>query len=127
MCFGGGGPSKAEKEAAAEQRVEADLAKQEEIKKKAEAKREDISEAVDRRSQRRGNLILLLEDPRIIHLKVNTAAALGNTSISGGKPNTGNLVQSQLLETLAAWRETHGVPVSLVVFMLIANCWANSA
>ena len=32
MCFGGG-PSKAEKQAAAEQRVEADVAKQEEIQR----------------------------------------------------------------------------------------------
>jgi hypothetical protein len=54
MCFGGGGPSRAEKQAAAEQRVEADLAKQEEVKKRAEAKREDISDAIDRRTQRRG-------------------------------------------------------------------------
>lgn len=54
MCFGGGGPSRAEKEAATEQRIEAEQAKQEEIQKRGEQKREDISEAVDRRSQRRG-------------------------------------------------------------------------
>jgi hypothetical protein len=53
MCFGGG-PSKAEKEAAAEQRIEAEQAKAEEIQKRAEQKREDISEAIDRRTQRRG-------------------------------------------------------------------------
>ena len=42
MCFG---PSAAEKAAAAEQREAADIAKREEIDKRAEQKRDDISEA----------------------------------------------------------------------------------
>ena len=54
MCFGGGGPTQEEKERAAEQRVEADIAKQEEIEKRAEKKREDISEALEARTQRQG-------------------------------------------------------------------------
>jgi hypothetical protein len=53
MCFGGG-PSKAEKEAAAEQRVEADVAKREEVEKRASQKREDISEALESRTTRAG-------------------------------------------------------------------------
>jgi hypothetical protein len=51
MCFG---PSKSEKRAAAEQRVEADVAKREEVEKLAEQKREDISQALEARTQRRG-------------------------------------------------------------------------
>jgi len=51
MCFG---PSKKEKQAAAEQRVEADVAKREEVEKRAEQKREDISQALEARVQRRG-------------------------------------------------------------------------
>ena len=51
MCFG---PSKSEKRAAAEQQVEADIAKREEIEKRAEQKREDISQALEARTQRRG-------------------------------------------------------------------------
>jgi hypothetical protein len=54
MCFGGGGPSRAEKEAAAEQRIEAEQAKQEEIQKRGEQKREDISEALESRTRRSG-------------------------------------------------------------------------
>jgi len=53
MCFGGG-PSRQEKQAAAEQQVEADVAKREEVEKRAEQKREDISEALEARTQRRG-------------------------------------------------------------------------
>lgn len=53
MCFGGG-PSKSEKKAAAEQQVEADIAKREEIEKRAEQKREDISQALEARTERRG-------------------------------------------------------------------------
>lgn len=53
MCFGGGGPSQAEKESAAKQRAEAEEAKQTEIRERAEKKREDISEAVTQRTQRR--------------------------------------------------------------------------
>ena len=53
MCFGGG-PSRQEKKAAAEQQVEADVAKREEIEKRAEQKREDISQALEARTQRRG-------------------------------------------------------------------------
>lgn len=48
MCFG---PSKAEKKAAAEQRVEAEEVKQEAIQEKAEKKREDISDALTKRVQ----------------------------------------------------------------------------
>lgn len=51
MCFG---PSRREKQAAAEQRVEADIAKREEVEKLAEQKREDISQALEARTQRRG-------------------------------------------------------------------------
>lgn len=59
MCFGGGGgPSKAEQEAAnrraAEQRAEAEIAKREEIERKAVQKREDISQALSSRTERRG-------------------------------------------------------------------------
>lgn len=43
MCFG---PSKAEKELAAQQRVAAEEKKQEEIQAKAATKKEDITEAV---------------------------------------------------------------------------------
>ena len=53
MCFGGG-PSKQEKQAAVTQRVEADVAKREEIEERAEKKREDISEALEARTERRG-------------------------------------------------------------------------
>lgn len=51
MCFG---PSSAEKKAAAEQRVAAETAKQEEIQDRAESKREDISDALSARMQRKG-------------------------------------------------------------------------
>ena len=51
MCFG---PSRSEKQAAAEQRVEADVAKREEVEKRAEQKREDISQALEARTERRG-------------------------------------------------------------------------
>ena len=54
MCFGGGGPSQAEKQAAADQRIEADQAKSEEIQKRAEQKREDISTALESRTRRSG-------------------------------------------------------------------------
>lgn len=54
MCFGGGGPSQPEKQAAVTQRVEADVAKREEIEERAEKKREDISEALESRTERRG-------------------------------------------------------------------------
>lgn len=54
MCFGGGGPSQAEKEQAAAQRVEADIAKREEVEKRAKQKREDISSALEGREQRKG-------------------------------------------------------------------------
>jgi len=48
MCFG---PSRAEKRAAAEQRVQADVAQQEAAQEKAKKKREDISEALTKRAQ----------------------------------------------------------------------------
>jgi len=54
MCFGGGGPSQSEKEQAADQRVEADIAKREEVEKRAKQKREDISSALTSREQRKG-------------------------------------------------------------------------
>lgn len=53
MC-GGGGPSQAEQQAAAEQRVEADLAKREAVEDRAKQKREDISSALSARVQRQG-------------------------------------------------------------------------
>ena len=51
MCFG---PSSGEKRAAAEQRKEATLAKQEAAKERASDKRSDISDALSARSERRG-------------------------------------------------------------------------
>lgn len=55
MCFGGGGgPSQPEKQAAVTQRVEADVAKREEVEERAEKKREDITEALEARTERRG-------------------------------------------------------------------------
>lgn len=51
MC---GGPSAAEKKAAAEQRLAAEQAKQQAIQEKAGQKREDISDALSARSQRKG-------------------------------------------------------------------------
>jgi hypothetical protein len=77
-----------------------------------------------RNRPRRGNLILLLEDPRILHPKVATSAghcASNSSSGSSGKPNNSNIVQSQLLETLAAWRGIHGIPVSLVIFHSVGS------
>lgn len=56
MCFGGGGPSQEEKEAAAEQRIEADQAKREEVEKRARQKREDISDALEASVQRKGGM-----------------------------------------------------------------------
>jgi hypothetical protein len=53
MCFPSG-PSGEEKQAAADQRVAAEQAKREEIEKRAESKREDISEALSARTQQRG-------------------------------------------------------------------------
>ena len=52
MC--GGRPRRQERQAAAEQQVEADVAKREEVEKRAEQKREDISQALEARTQRRG-------------------------------------------------------------------------
>ena len=46
MCFG---PSRAEKEAAAQQRIAADAKKQEEIQKKANKKKEDLVMAFQRK------------------------------------------------------------------------------
>ena len=51
MC---GGPSNAEKRAAAEQRAAAEEQKQKEIQRRAESKRNDISEALSSREQRKG-------------------------------------------------------------------------
>jgi hypothetical protein len=49
MCFRAG-PSAAENEAAAEQRVEADAARQKAIQERANQKQEDIGEALDMRT-----------------------------------------------------------------------------
>jgi hypothetical protein len=49
MCFG---PSREEKEASAERRVEADIAEREEVERRARQKREDISEAIESRRGR---------------------------------------------------------------------------
>lgn len=54
MCGGGGGPSQAEQQAAAEQRVEADLVNREAAEGRAKQKREDISSALSARVQRQG-------------------------------------------------------------------------
>jgi len=51
MCFG---PSAAEKQAATESREEADRAKRAEIETRVETKREDITEAIEGRTERRG-------------------------------------------------------------------------
>lgn len=53
MCFGGG-PTEAEREQAAVQRVEAETVKQEEVVRRAKQKREDISEALEGRTIREG-------------------------------------------------------------------------
>ena len=50
MCFKSAGPSVAENQAAAEQRVEADLAKEQAIQEKAEQKKQAIGEALDMRT-----------------------------------------------------------------------------
>lgn len=50
MCFG---PSRSENRAAAEQRADAEQAKQEAIQEKAEQKREDISQALTQRTKSR--------------------------------------------------------------------------
>ena len=86
-----------------------------------EMKIEDEKGNSKRNRKKRGNLILLLEDPRIIHPKATTTAGQGTPSGSSGKPNNSNVVQSQLLETLAVWREMHGIPVSLVVFHSVGS------
>jgi hypothetical protein len=52
MCFGGGGPSPQEQQQAAQQRAEAEIAKQEQIVKRAEQKREDVSQALEARTIR---------------------------------------------------------------------------
>ncbi len=57
MCFGGGGgggPSPAQEKQAAEDRAAADEALQSEIDERAEAKREDITEALDASTQQSG-------------------------------------------------------------------------
>lgn len=51
MCFGGG-PTEAEKKAAAQQRADAEAAKQEEIQRRASQKREDIGAALEGRTIR---------------------------------------------------------------------------
>ena len=54
MCFGGGGPDPAAERRAAEDRAAADAAKAEEVSDRAEFKREDISEALEPRTQQSG-------------------------------------------------------------------------
>jgi len=49
MCFGGGGPSQAEKQTSVDQRLEADEAKRQEAEKMAEQKKEDIQSAIEER------------------------------------------------------------------------------
>jgi len=59
MCFGGGGGRAQQEEVnkqAAEQRVEADIAKREEAEKRARQKREDISDALEASVQRKGGM-----------------------------------------------------------------------
>jgi hypothetical protein len=53
MCFG---PSKEEKKVAAEQRVEADAAEQKVKEVSATQKREDIQEAIESGTERRGGM-----------------------------------------------------------------------
>jgi hypothetical protein len=53
MCFG---PSKEEKKAAAEQRVEADAAEQKVKESAAKQKREDIQEALEARTEGQGGM-----------------------------------------------------------------------
>lgn len=53
MCFARG-PSAAEKQKAAEDRLAAEQAKEEELRKRAEAKREDIAEAISGQSVEAG-------------------------------------------------------------------------
>jgi hypothetical protein len=50
MCFKSAGPSVAENQSAAEQRVEADLAKEQAIQEKANQKKQAIGEALDMRT-----------------------------------------------------------------------------
>lgn len=51
MCFGGGGPSKEEKQTSVDQRLEADQAAREEAVKVAEQKKEDIQSAIEDRTK----------------------------------------------------------------------------
>ena len=54
MCLPRGGPSQAEQQAAAEQRVETDYVNREAAEDRAKQKREDISDALSARTQRQG-------------------------------------------------------------------------
>ena len=57
MCFGGGGgggPTGEDQKAAAQDRVDTESAAQVDIKKRAEDKRDDISDAISRRSSGAG-------------------------------------------------------------------------
>lgn len=49
MCFGGGGPSREEKQTSVNQSLEADAAKREAAEQTAKVKREDIGEALEAR------------------------------------------------------------------------------
>lgn len=54
MCGGGGGPSQAEQNVAAENRLAADEVNREAAEERAKEKREDISQALSARTQRQG-------------------------------------------------------------------------
>jgi len=54
MCFGGGGPTDAENQQAAQQRAAAEAETQREVQRRARQKAEDIQEAVSGRTVRGG-------------------------------------------------------------------------
>ena len=57
MCFGGNRAAQEESnKKAAEERVEADRVKREQIEERAKQKREDISDALSARQERRGGM-----------------------------------------------------------------------
>lgn len=51
MCFGGGGPTQAEKQTSVDQRLEADQAARDAAEKAAQQKKEDIQSALESRSK----------------------------------------------------------------------------
>jgi hypothetical protein len=60
--------------------------------------------------QQHGNLILLLEDPRVIH-----------SQDGGSGVSSNSIVQTQLLETVIEWRTNYGIPISLIVLNSIGS------